>query len=150
VRGLQRRLTCGDLAQADDLAQETFLVLWEKPFDDRGRRAARAYFRLVARNLFLMAVRRRRARPLFSDIAAADVVWAEHDEDDGDAYRAALQACLDTLAERVRQSLQMFYLEGAGRSRIAEALGMTSDGVKTLMRRARESLRGCILGRLRS
>jgi RNA polymerase sigma-70 factor (ECF subfamily) len=143
-----RFLGC-DEARADDLVQETFLAVWKRPFEDRGSPAARAYLRRVARNLFLMEVRRRRARPLFTDLAAADEVWIEHDEDDGEAYRAALEKCLDTLAERVRRALEMFYRQGAGRSRIGEALGMTVDGVKTMMRRAREALRGCILGRLR-
>ena len=142
-----RFLGC-DEAQADDLAQETFLAVWRKPFEDRGAAAARAYLRRVARNLFLMAVRRHKARPVLQDLDVADAVWAEHDADDGDGYRAALAACLETLTERSQQALDLFYREGAGRSRIAEVLGLTLDGVKTLMRRARETLRLCIGRRL--
>jgi len=144
-----RFLGCHE-SQADDLVQETFLTVWQKPFEDRGAAAARGYLRRVARNLFLTAVRRRRARPVFQDLDAADAAWCEHDADDGAGYRAALAACLETLSDRVRRALDLFYAEGEGRSRIAEALGMTVDGVKTLMRRARETLRDCIRGRLAS
>lgn len=144
-----RFLGC-DEARADDLTQETFLAVWRKPFEDRGQAAARVYLRRVARNLFLMGIRRSRTRPTFRDIDAADAVWAEHDVDDGDGYRAALAECLGTLTERSRSALDLVYRDGAGRSRVAEALGMTLDGVKTLMRRAREKLRVCIRLRLQA
>ncbi len=142
-----RFLGC-DEAQADDLAQETFLAVWEKPFADRGAAATRSYLRRVAKNLFLMAVRRRRARPAFRDLETADTAWVEHVVDDGDGYRAALASCLEALSGRARRALELFYADGAGRSRIAEELGLTRDGVKTLMRRARETLRSCIGRRL--
>ena len=60
----------------------------------------------------------------------------------------SLAECLETLTERSRRALDLFYREGAGRTRIAEALDLTVDGVKTLMRRARETLRACIGRRL--
>ncbi len=142
-----RFLGC-DETHADDLTQETFLAVWEKPFEDRGAATTRSYLRRVARNRFLMAVRRRRARPVFQDLETADAAWVEHDADDGDGHRAALTACLDGLSGRSRRALELFYREGAGRSRIAEDLELTTDGVKTLMRRAREALRRCIGRRL--
>jgi RNA polymerase sigma-70 factor (ECF subfamily) len=142
-----RFLGC-DEARADDLAQETFLAVWKKPFEDRGAASARAYLRRVARNLFLMAVRSRRTLPAFEDLDAAEAAWIEHDTDDGESYRAALGECLESLTERSRRALELFYREGEGRSVIAEVLGLTVDGVKTLMRRARETLRACIRRKL--
>lgn len=139
-----RFLGC-DAGQADDIVQDTFLAVWEKPFEDRGFAAARGYLRKAARNKFLMAVRARRARPLFEDLDAADSIWAAHEQrDEGDSYRAALAECLRTLSERARRALDLFYAERTGRAGIANALGMTADGVKTLMRRARATLRTCI------
>jgi RNA polymerase sigma-70 factor (ECF subfamily) len=144
-----RFLGC-DEAQADDLVQETFLAVWRRPFEDRSRAATRAYLRQVALNRFRMAVRRRRARPVFSDLAAAEAAWVEHDADDGDAYREALRVCLEQLGERGRRAVDLRYRESASRQRIAESLGLTVDGVKTLLRRTREALRGCITRRLAS
>lgn len=142
-----RYLGC-DEARADDLTQETFLAVWKKPFELRSAAATRAYLRTVARNLFLMAVRRRRARPAMLDLDAADAVWSDHDADDGEEYRAALAVCLESLSERARHALELFYGEGAGRSVLAQALAMTVDGVKTLLRRTREALRTCIRMRI--
>ena len=42
----------------DDLIQETFLSLLQKPFEDRGPATTAAYLRRVARNHYLMALRK--------------------------------------------------------------------------------------------
>ena len=47
-------------AQADDLTQETFLAVLRKPFEYRGREAAAAYLRRVARRQWLMSARKSR------------------------------------------------------------------------------------------
>ena len=54
-----RFLGC-EAAQADDLTQETFLALHARPPADRSAEATSAYIRTVARNLFLMSLRRSR------------------------------------------------------------------------------------------
>ncbi|HRJ79073.1 MAG TPA: sigma-70 family RNA polymerase sigma factor, partial [Planctomycetota bacterium] len=54
-----RYLGC-DRAQADDLTQETFLQVLRHGFEQRGERETAAYLRKVARNCFLMSVRRTR------------------------------------------------------------------------------------------
>ena len=60
----------------------------------------------------------------------------------------ALAACLDGLTDRVRRVLALFYGDGASRDDVGREVGMTPDGVKTTMRRAREKLRDCIERRL--
>jgi RNA polymerase sigma-70 factor (ECF subfamily) len=134
---------------ADDLVQETFLAVWRKPFDDRGAPATRAYLRTVARNLFLMAVRRARVRPAFRELREADHAWEEHAGDDGGAaYREALRRCLAGVKPRPRQALMLFYRDRRSRTDIADELRMTANGIKTLLRRTREALRDCIRRRL--
>jgi RNA polymerase sigma-70 factor (ECF subfamily) len=136
-------------AEADDLVQEAFLRVWRHPFSDQGPAATSGYLRTVARNLFLDAARRAKVRPVFVDLAAAETAWAEYERDDGgDGYRGALRACLLSLADRARRALALFYGEERPREAVAAALGLTADGVKTLLRRARESLRECIERRL--
>jgi RNA polymerase sigma-70 factor (ECF subfamily) len=136
---------------AEDLVQEVFLKVWRRPFADRGDAAAGAYLRTAARHLFLSERRRRGRRPAFRDLDAADEAWAEHvRDDDGAGYRDALRRCVGALAGRVRRVLALFYRDGLSRRRVADAVGMTADGVKTTMRRARETLRECIERRLRA
>lgn len=70
--------------------------------------------------------------------------------DGGEAWIEALDACLATLSTRVRQALDLRYRAGRGASRteLATALGLTPDGVKTMLRRAKDRLRACVQRRL--
>ena len=78
-------------------------------------------------------------------LAAAEDVWARRMPDgDSDAFLDALTACCESLVGRARDAVNMFYREGLGREQVAAALGMTADGVKTLLRRTRDGLRQCI------
>jgi RNA polymerase sigma-70 factor (ECF subfamily) len=143
------RFLGSDEELAADLVQETFLAVWRKPFEDRGSGSTRAYLRTVGRNLFLMSRRRDKSRPVHVDLDAAESEWARHDEDDGESYREALRDCLAALSDRARKALDLFYRDQRSRTDVAVEIDMTPDGVKTLMRRSRESLRGCIEKKVR-
>lgn len=134
--------------QARDLLQETFLAVWQKPFEQRSERATRRYLSTVARNKFLMEKRQGRARLSFATIEDADVAWESHADDGGGAYIEALAHCLDVLPERSRTALEMRYGSSASRAEIAARLGMGAEGLKTLLRRVRDGLRDCIQRRL--
>ena len=143
-------------AEAEDLTQETFMAVLQKPFQDYNRSATAAYLRQVARNL-LVDSRRRAARAVpATDISTADldeleatwVRWADkysgRDNDDGAELLQALQRCLQTLAERARQALDLRFRDRLPRVEIAARLGMSEDGAKNLMQRAKQQLRTCI------
>jgi RNA polymerase sigma-70 factor (ECF subfamily) len=130
----------------DDLLQETFVVLLQREFEDRGPAAAATFLRTTARFLFL-----RRHRDRLPQVEAADAVWDRRcGDDDGAGYLAALRACLERLPARSRRLVQLGYDDGLGRDAIARELGLTADGVKTALRRVREVLRQCIERRLGS
>ncbi len=140
-----RFLGC-DAPEADDLTQETFLAVMEKPFDVRSRRETAAYLRTVARRRLLMHCRKRDRELIVGDLQAAEVVWAAAAGDNGlgdylDALRQCLQSAID---ERTREALQLQYHNGSSRREIAERLDLAAEGVKTLLRRARASLRACV------
>lgn len=133
-------------ADLDDLLQETFVVLLQRDFADRGPAAAATFLRTTARFLFL-----RRHRGLLGQVEAADAVWERRcGEDDGAGYLAALRACVERLPARSRQLVQLGYDDELGRAAIARELGMKADGVKTALRRVRDALRQCIERRLGS
>ncbi len=171
-----RVLGC-DPAEADDLTQETFLAVLQKPFHDFNRSATAGYLRQVARNLFIDS-RRRASRTVpasnipASDISAMDnstgeldeleatwVRWAEGHavndshagayHDDGAELLQALQRCLQALTGRARQALDLRYRDQLPRAEIAARLGISEDGAKNLMQRAKRQLRTCIEGSMR-
>jgi len=143
------RFLGADETEADDLTQETFLAVLRQPFEDRGPPATSSYLRTVARNLFLMAVRKSGRDPALrgpalADLDLAEEVWAKRASDGGNAYLDALGDCLQALAGRAREAVEMQYRDERSRGEIALALEMTEDGIKTLLRRTRETLRRCV------
>jgi RNA polymerase sigma-70 factor (ECF subfamily) len=147
---------------AEDVGQETFLAAYKSssvPMEDaavEGGRCA-AWLRGVARNQLLMYFRKARSNPVSADpillqeaLEQADEVWAAELLRNGDGfdYAEALQMCLSRLQGTQRKVLEMFYAEEFSRAQIAEALHMSEDGIKSLLRRVRAALRQCVLTRL--
>lgn len=130
--------------EADDLLQETFLAIARSGFRPRAPAATAAYLRRAAHNQLLMLRRKQRREPAVADVDAADAVWVERTTDPWDDQVAAVRECVEKLDGRARDAIQLHYRESAGREAIAERLGMTPDGVKTLLRRTRAALRECV------
>lgn len=143
------RLLGAEAAEAEDLCQETFLEVLRRPFDDAEPRATSAYLRRVARNLLLKRRRHERNKPTVAFLDQVDAAWQRLASDGGEEHLTALRACLDTLPDRTRRGLELRYANGQGRRDIAKALGMGEEAVKTMLRRARASLKQCIDRRMR-
>jgi len=141
-----RLLGC-DAAQSDDLTQETFLAVLQKPFEQRDDTSTAAYLRTVARHLFLMAVRAARCRPAFEDLDAADRVFERILADA--AFIDALRECVEELPDpRTRRILDLRYGSGSSGAEIAARLELKEAHVNTLVARAKESLRACVEGKV--
>ncbi len=139
-----RALGC-DPAQAEDFTQDTFLIVLQKPFEQRSPAETAAYLRTVARNLLISAKRRGGQFHLVADIDQVEAVWrrwAAHDQ--GEELLEALRECFAQLTERARRGLEMRFNERSSRQEIAENLEMSEDGAKNLLQRAKQRLRECI------
>lgn len=136
--------------EADDLTQETFLEVWRKPFEEFTERASAAYLRTVARNRFLMGVRKQGRRPEVASLEAAEAAWVLHArEDGGDARVDALRLCLDALAQPGQRAMRLLYgEERRSRQEVAELVDLKLEGLKTLVRRSKLKLRECVERRL--
>ena len=135
---------------ADDLTQETFLQLLRAPYQEQGRGARAAWLRTVARNFYLKSLRRPGSVDLAeAELVAADAAWTGFArQDGGQEHLAALRLCLDELDGRARQAVRMQYEERRSRDSLGAALGLSPDGVKSLMRRVRTALRACVERRI--
>ena len=143
-----RLLGC-DASLAEDLCQDTFLYVLEKPLEHRNDRSTMAYLRLVARNQFIDEVRRRRKISSSDlemiELEGADQAWEELNGDDvGQSWIEALRDCLQSLVGKQRQAIEMQYREKYSISVIADTLQMKQSGVKTLLGRVRQKLRACV------
>ncbi|MDX1947060.1 MAG: RNA polymerase sigma factor [Pirellulaceae bacterium] len=144
-----RVLGC-DTAEAEDLTQETFLAVLQRPFQDINPAATAAYLRKTAFNL-LISVRRRAGKvTAVEDVEELDRTWSQWAASDGgEAALDALRECLGDLTERARRALEMRFRGDSSRAEIATALDITEHGAKNLMQRAKQQLRECIEGKLK-
>ncbi len=134
---------------AEDLTQETFLRLLRGRVEDRGDVALAQWLRQTARRL--LASHRRGLRPELADATDQDLddVFVETEgADGGAAYREALTLCVEALAERERELLELRFRAGTPRAEIARRLEIAEEGVKTLLRRVKARLRACIERRM--
>ena len=139
-----RALGC-DAAQAEDLTQDTFLAVLQRPFQDINPAATAAYLRKTALNLFISLQRRAGKVTAVENVEELDRTWSQWTgQDDGEALLDALRDCLRHLTERARLALTMRFRDSSSRDDIAAALEITDHGAKNLMQRAKHQLRECI------
>jgi RNA polymerase sigma-70 factor (ECF subfamily) len=139
-----RLLGC-DATEADDLTQETLLVVLQRSFQERSDAASRSFLRRTARQLYLASRRDETRREAILRAEAAEAVWQRRmPRDTPEEYLAALRSCLQQLADRTRRAIRMRYQEQRDGKEIGSVLGLTEGATNTLLHRARQRLRLCI------
>jgi RNA polymerase sigma-70 factor (ECF subfamily) len=137
-------------ALAEDLTQETFLAVLQRPFQDISPAATAAYLRKTALNMLISHHRRTGKVKAVEDVESLDRTWSRWaGHDGGEAALDALRDCLGRLTERARMALEMRFRGEHSREEIAAALEITEHGAKNLMQRAKQQLRECIESKLR-
>jgi RNA polymerase sigma-70 factor (ECF subfamily) len=146
-----RALGC-DAARAEDLTQDTFLAVLQRPFQNINPAATAVYLRKTAFNLFISQQRRAGKVTAVEDVEELDRTWSQWVgavNDQGEAALDALRDCLQGLTERARLALEMRFRGDSSRAEIAAKLEITQHGAKNLMQRAKQQLRTCIETKLK-
>jgi RNA polymerase sigma-70 factor (ECF subfamily) len=136
-----------DLNDADDLFQQTAVILWRKFTDYDPQRSFLAWACTVARLEISNFLRTRgRSKLYFSDELNLLLIEAHAgvSHDQWDASREALVQCIDKLRERDRRLLDACYLGEASVAAISQQEGRSSHSVHNSLRRIRRSLFECI------
>ena len=149
-----------DRAQAEDLLQEVYVNVWKAAADfDAARAQPLTWLTRIARNKAIDSLRRQAAQPqLDSASADADDGDEAHDRvaatpDDGPGpldllSRASevreLDQCLQHLSAPQRQSVALAFYDGLSHAEVAERLREPLGTVKSWVRRALQTLRGCL------
>ena len=136
-----------NLADAEDLYQQTALLLWEnfdqyEPGTDFGAWAA-----TVAHYQALNFLRRQsRRKTLFTDAALARLatVQLELKTQDFSARSQALTHCLEVLPERSKRMLRLCYQDERSLQQIADEERRTIGSVYTAISRIRKALLSCV------
>ena len=143
-----RAMGC-ESALAEDLTQETFLAVMQRPFNDVSPAATSAYLRKTALNMLISHQRRVGRVRAVENIEQLDQTWMRWaGDDDGETVLLHLRDCLARLTERARLALEMRFRGENSRADIAAALEITEHGAKNLMQRAKQQLRDCIQSKI--
>jgi len=145
----------GDAAAADDLMQQTSMLLWtkfstfnadgESPQEEFGR-WARTIARNVARNFRRFQQSR---HVIFDDELLAKIAWTRAAADELlELRRAALKSCLQSLQPTDAALLQACYSGSSTAAEQAAERGRSRDAVYKALRRIRVRLYRCVNHRL--
>ncbi len=143
-----RALGC-DPALAEDLTQDVFVAILQRPFQDYNAAATASYLRRTAYNMFV-TLQRRSGRVITTDnLEHLEAEWTNLASDDsGEMLIETLRECFASLTERAQRALRMRFEDRESRAKIAASLEITEHGAKNLMQRAKKQLRECIEGKL--
>jgi RNA polymerase sigma-70 factor (ECF subfamily) len=142
----------GDMAEAEDVAQEAMMRLWKAAPDWRSDGPAQpaTWLHKVVANLAVDRLRRaNRATGLDPDTAAAipdAAPGAEARMLQADRM-AALDTALATLPERQRQAVVLRHIEGMSNPEIAEVLEIGIEAVESLTARGKRALKAALDGK---
>ncbi|MDB5430950.1 MAG: polymerase subunit sigma-70 [Caulobacter sp.] len=138
VRAFLRR-ACGDAAEADDLAQETFIAAWERIARFRGEAGIRTWFCGIAWRK-LMTARRSWFRSRKRDADYVETEGLERGEGAGADERIALEQALAGLPIDQRAVVALCLGGDFSHSEAAEALGLPLGTVKSHVARGKARL----------
>jgi RNA polymerase sigma-70 factor, ECF subfamily len=137
----------GDRAEAEDVAQETFLRIWKQaPNWREGEAKFDTWLHRVVLNLCYDRMRGRREElvdtlPEVCDPKPEPALQAEHRSRD-----ARVRQALAALPVRQREALVLQYYQGMSNLETADLMGITVDALESLLARARRNLRAQLAG----
>ncbi len=134
-----------DFDRADDVLQECFLTVAAKADTFREDSDFLAWVMAIARFKVLESFRQRRTDTRSLSPEVIDALWAEAPADDpAGEVQLLLRECMEELAARARQVIDLRYGEGCQPAEIARRLNWTPESVYVALSRARSLLRDCI------
>ena len=131
----------GDRSEAEDVAQEVMLKLWQiAPDWDAGRARPTTWAYKVARNLCLDRLRRKPPVGIDEIAEPSDERPSVETQLQSSERLTALDKALSTLPERQRVAVVLRHLEGLGNPEIAEILDISIEAVESLTARGKRAI----------
>lgn len=136
----------GNPDHADDILQETNVVIWSK-FDrfELGTNFIAWSFQIANYEVLKYRDKRRSNKLVFSDdILESLAIESEEQQDDLDLRRSALRECIKKLRPEDRELIETRYAPGSSGRDLAEDLGRPSNSVYQSIGRIRKTLFECV------
>lgn len=147
VRGVARKVL-GDDSAAEDVTQDVFVWLWERPdrFDPE-RGSLRAFLTVISRRRAIDWIRRHDADRRRADRAAQEAPLVLDDPADGVGDRddaARVRAAVATLPDEQRACVTLAFFGGLSYREVAVQLGIPEGTAKSRLRLALAKLRATL------
>jgi RNA polymerase sigma factor (sigma-70 family) len=142
VRNFLRRLARNDVERANDLAQDTFIKLYQGLHSYRGSARFTTWLFRIAYHTFLNDERGRRT----DDELNEDEHGSSSDLAAGVALEIDVERALERLSLRQRAVFDLHYKKGMTHSELAEALELPLGTIKSDLVRGHEKLKEWLAG----
>ena len=134
----------GEAAEADDIAQEVFLIVWNKAGSFRGTSKFSTWLYRIVVNQCLQFHRRRKQA-----VVSLDGMDSDHppeslqvaDDPERRARTEAVKRAVAELPDRQRMALVLSHFEGWSYKEVAELMDASVSSVESLIFRAKETLK---------
>ena len=148
-----------DRAQAEDILQEVYVNVWRAAQSfDAAQSQPLTWLSSIARNRAIDSLRRTQTQPKFRSTISSTTLDEETDVYDTVASDApgpldllsrasdarALSSCMQGLSAQQRQSVALAFFDGLSHAEVAEQMRQPLGTVKSWVRRALMSLKGCL------
>ncbi len=135
----------GNLADAQDLAQDVFMRAYEKLDRLRDPELFGRWIVGIAR-LRCKEWRRQKLRSQNKNIGLNDNAQAVAPESPDDSRIELLREMITTLPEKERLALHTFYLQGSSADNVRRIMGLSRSGFYRVLERARKRLEQLLIG----
>lgn len=135
----------GDEGEAEDVVQEAFLKLWDKPDSYKPRPGVKftSWFYRVVSNAALDRVRKRKRVAVNSDYV--DYVADDRAGQDSALIeqhrRDALEAAIAALPDKQKMALNLCFYEGVSNKEAAAIIGVKVKALESLLMRAKSNIK---------
>lgn len=135
---------CSDRVEAEDIVQEAFMKLWQKPqsYDPaKGAKLSTWFYRVVS-NLTIDKMRKKKPQknPDVLERMQADITPAD-DALQMSQEQVAIEHAIQTLPERQRLALNLCFYEGLSNKEAADIIGVGVKALESLLMRAKAKLK---------
>ncbi len=135
----------GNAGEAEDMVQEAFLKIWQKPDlwkDDRGAKFTTWFYRILA-NQNVDRLRKSGKTNSFESVLSffqdtrenPEQATASHEE------QQEVERALDSLPERQKTALTLCFYEGMSNADAADAMGVKVKALESLLMRAKAGIK---------
>ncbi len=141
------RMTGSD-QEAEDVVQEAFLKLWDKPEAFNPKKGARftTWFYRVVNNLAVDRLRgRRKMQPVDFLENVTDERASQHDDMEETRRQADMEAAIQNLPDKQKTALNLCFYEGLSNKEAAEIMGVKLKALESLLMRAKSGIKDQLL-----